>query len=432
MRVLVIGSGGREHALCWAIRQSPLCQKLFCAPGNAGIAAEALCVPIAVTESTKLVAFAQDAAIDIVVVGPEAPLINGLADQMAAAGIRCFGPSARAAFLEGSKGFMKDLLARYRIPTAEYSRFRTPTAAKAFIRAWDRPIVVKADGLAAGKGVRLCLTPSEAELAIDTVMVQRTFGSAGDAVVVEALLEGEEISFFALVDGIEALPLTAVQDHKALRDGDIGPNTGGMGAHSPPPVLTPALERDIMRRIILPTVRGMVDIGRPFRGVLFAGIILTADGPRVLEFNVRFGDPECQALIMRLQSDLLQILLSVCDGRLSSVAINWSDQAALTVVMAARGYPGHFSRGSEIRGLERVMGLPDVKVFHAGTRQDATGRVFADGGRVLGITAIGHTVAEAKARAYATVKKIDWPEGYYRHDIGWRTVRHSGSTRELK
>ena len=428
MRVLVIGSGGREHALCWALRKSPLCQRVFCAPGNAGIAAESLCVPIAATESTKLVSFAQNAEIDLVVVGPESSLVNGLADQMAEAGIRCFGPSAQAAFLEGSKGFMKDMLACHGVPTAEeYGRFRTPDAAKAFIRiqAWDKPIVVKADGLAAGKGVFICRTSAEAEWAIDTVMVQRALGSAGDTVVMEALLEGQEISFFALVDGTEAVPLTAVQDHKTVGEGDIGPNTGGMGAYSPSPVMTPALEKNIMTRIILPTVRGMAAVGRPFRGVLFAGVILTPDGPKVLEFNVRFGDPECQVLMMRLQSDLLQLLLSVCDGRMSSVTIDWYDHAALTVVMAAKGYPGPFSRGSEIRGLTRVTGLPDVKVFHAGTRHDSTGRVFANGGRVLGVTAIGPTVPMARARAYATVKTIDWPEGFYRHDIGWETASHS-------
>ena len=420
MRVLVIGSGGREHALCWALRQSPLCQRVFCAPGNAGIAAEALCVPIAATESTKLVAFAQETGIDLVVVGPEVPLINGLADQMAGSGIRCFGPSAKAAFLEGSKGFMKDLLTDHGVPTAEYRRFCTPAAAKAFIRAYNNPLVVKVDGLAAGKGVFLCRTAAEAELAIETVMVQRVFGSAGNAVVVEALLKGEEVSFFALVNGIEALPLVSVQDHKAVGEGDVGPNTGGMGAYSPPSVMTQALEREIMTSIILPTVRGMVSVGRPFRGVLFAGVILTPEGPKVLEFNVRFGDPECQVLMMRLRSDLLQVLLSVCDGNLSSVAIDWHDHAALTVVMATKGYPGPFSRGSQIRGLENVKSLPDVKVFHSGTRQDAIGRVLADGGRVLGVTAIGPTVPEAQTRAYAAVRTIDWQEGFYRHDIGWR------------
>ncbi|VBB69326.1 Phosphoribosylamine--glycine ligase [invertebrate metagenome] len=419
MRVLVVGSGGREHALCWALRQSPLCERLFCAPGNAGIAAEALCIPIATIDTTNLVAFAQAEAIDLVVIGPEAPLINGLADHMAAAGIRCFGPSAQAALLEGSKGFMKDLLACHGVPTAEYRRFHTPEAAWAFIRSTrEGPIVVKADGLATGKGVILCRTLVEAERAIDTMMVQRIFGSAGDVVVIEALLEGEEISFFALVDGRDAIPLAAVQDYKAVGEGNTGANTGGMGAFSPLPVMMPALEQDIMTRIILPTVHGMAAAGRPFKGVLFAGLIMSPNGPKVLEFNVRFGDPECQVLMMRLRSDLLPLLLATCDGLLASATVTWHDHAALAVIMATQGYPGPFARGSEIRGLETLTALPDVKVFHAATRQDDVGRIFSDGGRVLGVTAVGPTVPIAQARAYATVRTIDWPEGFYRRDIG--------------
>ncbi len=420
MRVLVVGSGGREHALCWALRQSPLCRRVFCAPGNAGIAAEATCVPIAADNG--LVTFAREQAIDLVVVGPEVPLMEGLADRMAAAGVRCFGPSAQAALLEGSKGFMKDLLVRRAVPTADYGRFHTPEAAKDFVRARGMPIVVKADGLAAGKGVILCRTFAEAEVAIDAMMVQRVLGAAGDEVVIETLLEGEEVSFFALVDGTTALPLAAVQDHKAMGEGDTGPNTGGMGAYSPVQVVTPALEEEIMARIILPTVRGMAVEGRPFRGVLFAGLIIGPDGPRVLEFNVRFGDPECQVLMMRLKSDLLPVLLAACDGKLSSMALTWHDHAALVVVMAAQGYPGVPVRGSEIRGLDAVAALSDVKVFHAGTQADEKGRVLAEGGRVLGVAAVGETVAAACVRAYAAVDAIDWPQGFYRRDIGWRAL----------
>lgn len=422
MRVLVVGSGGREHALCWALRQSPLCQRLFCAPGNAGIATEAVCVPLTATDGAALVTFAQEEAIDLVVVGPEAPLVEGLADRMTASGIRCFGPSAQAAILEGSKGFMKDLLARHGVPTADYGRFHTPETAKAFVRAREEAVVVKANGLAAGKGVLLCRTLPEAEAAIDTLMVQRAFGPAGIEVVIETLLEGEEVSFFTLVDGVNALPLATAQDHKTVGAGDTGLNTGGMGAYSPAPVMTPALEQEVMARIILPTIRGMAAEGRPFRGVLFAGLMIGPDGPRVLEFNVRFGDPECQVLMMRLRSDLLPLLLAACDGTLSSMTPTWHEHAALVVVMAAQGYPGDYVKDSEIRGLAAVDALSGVKVFHAGTRRDERRRLLSDGGRVLGITAVGSTVAVAQARAYEAAQVIDWPEGFYRPDIGWRAV----------
>ncbi|KAF0118726.1 MAG: purD [Rhodospirillaceae bacterium] len=425
MRVLVVGSGGREHALCWALRQSPLCRAVFCAPGNAGIAAEATCVSIAAHDTNALIAFAQAQGIDLVVVGPEEPLVKGLADHMTAAGLRCFGPSAQAALLEGSKGFMKDLMARHGVPTAEYGRFQTPTDARAFAHALGGPVVIKADGLAAGKGVILCHTLAEAESAIDAVMVRRAFGPAGAEVVVERLLVGEEISFFALVDGTTALPLATVQDHKAVGEGDTGPNTGGMGAYSPAPVVTPELEEEIMARIIRPTVQGMAVEGRPFRGVLFAGVMITADGPKVLEFNVRFGDPECQVLMLRLKSDILPLLMASCARELASMEVDWHDQASLIVVMAARGYPGDYVRGSIIRGLDTVAALPAVKVFHAGTRIDDLGRFCADGGRVLGVTAVGATVAAAQAQAYDAVAALDWPEGFCRRDIGWRAITHT-------
>ncbi|MBF0094263.1 MAG: phosphoribosylamine--glycine ligase [Alphaproteobacteria bacterium] len=406
--------------MCAAIARSPLCTELFCAPGNAGIAGVARCVPVSADDIGGLLAFCRDSGIDFVVVGPEQPLVLGLVDRLEAAGIKAFGPSAAAAVLEGSKGFMKDLAERCGVPSAWYGRFRDPEAAKDFIRAKGAPIVVKADGLAAGKGVILCRTIDEALAAVDLVMADRAFGAAGDEVVVEEFLEGEEASFFALVDGRTALPLAAAQDHKAVGDGDTGPNTGGMGAYSPAPVVTPALEAEIMERIILPSVRGMAEMGCPFKGVLFAGLMIGRDGPKLLEFNVRFGDPECQVLMARLRSDLLEVLLAAREGTLDRVALRWSDEVALVVVMAARGYPGPYVKGTEIRGLERAEAL-GARVYHAGTRADG-GRVLADGGRVLGVAATGATVALAQRTAYAAVDAIDWPEGFCRRDIGWRAI----------
>ncbi|MBF0562739.1 MAG: phosphoribosylamine--glycine ligase [Alphaproteobacteria bacterium] len=425
MRVLVVGSGGREHALCWAIAASPLCGKLFCAPGNAGIATLAECVPVAVTDIDGLLAFCGTAAIDFVVVGPETPLVEGLVDRLAMAGIKAFGPSAAAARLEGSKGFMKDLCARHGVPSAWYGRFRDVEAARDFIRAKGAPIVVKADGLAAGKGVVVCRTEAEALAAVDLAMTTKAFGAAGDEVVIEEFLDGEEASFFALVDGETALPLVAAQDHKAVGDGDTGPNTGGMGAYSPAPVVTPAVQAEVMERIIGPVVRGMAAEGMPYKGVLFAGLMIGKDGPRLLEFNVRFGDPECQVLMARLKSDLLPALLAACDGQLRYFDLRWHDHAALVVVMAAKGYPGIYIKNSEIKGLDKAAACPGVTVLHAGTAQDGD-RILAVGGRVLGITAIGATVAEAQGRAYAAVGAIDWPEGFCRRDIGWRAIKDLG------
>ncbi len=422
MRILVVGGGGREHALCWALAASPLCDRLFCAPGNAGIAGQADCVPIGAEDIDGLVTFARDQAIDYVVVGPEAPLVAGLADRLSAAGITAFGPSAQAAALEGSKGFTKDLCAKYGIPTAAYGRFTDAKAAKAYLREQSVPIVVKADGLAAGKGVTVAHSLAEAEAAVDAALLDQTFGAAGAELVIEECLQGEEASFFALVDGETALPLASAQDHKQVGDGDTGPNTGGMGAYSPAPIMTAEMERRVLDEIIQPTVLAMREEARPYKGVLYAGLMITADGPQLLEYNVRFGDPECQVLMARLKSDLLPALVATTDGMLGAFDLRWHDEAALVVVMAAKGYPGSYEKGSEIRGLSGAEQDEQVVVFHAGTKAGDGGALLANGGRVLGVTAWGATVAEAQARSYAAVDRIDWPEGFCRGDIGWRAV----------
>jgi phosphoribosylamine--glycine ligase len=422
MNILVIGSGGREHALAWAIAASPLADHLYCAPGNAGIADEAKCIALRPDDTKGIIEFCRRAAIDFVVVGPEAPLVGGLVDALEGEGIAAFGPSAAAAVLEGSKGFMKDLCARENIPTAAYRRFRDAAAAKAYIAAEGAPIVVKADGLAAGKGVVVAADVAEAHAAVDAALGQGRFGAAGAEIVVEECLVGEEASFLALVDGTNALPLAAAQDHKRVGEGDTGPNTGGMGAYSPAPMVTPAVEGMVMERIILPTVRAMQRDGRPFKGVLYAGLMLTQEGPKLIEYNVRFGDPECQPLIMRLKSDLLPALIATRDGNLKDVDLRWYDETALCVVMAARGYPDDPLRGTEIRGLDRAASDPDVKIFHAGTQREG-GRLLADGGRVLGVTALGRDLIAARERAYRAVDQIDWPEGFCRRDIGGRGAR---------
>ncbi len=425
MRVLVVGGGGREHALCWSLSASPLCDALYCAPGNAGIADVATCVPISADDIDGLIKFSKDEKIDFVVVGPEAPLVAGLVDKLTHEGIKAFGPSAKAAQLEGSKGFMKDLLQRHNIPTAWYGRFKETDAAKAFISEKGAPIVVKADGLAAGKGVILCQTVDEAHAAIDTMMADKAFGDAGDEVVIEEFLQGEEASFFAIVDGEHALPLAAAQDHKAVGEGDTGPNTGGMGAYSPAPIVDAAMQERIMREIILPTVRGMAAEGCPFKGVLFAGLMIDNGVPKTLEFNVRFGDPECQALMARLKSDLLPALVAAADGQLGHFDLRWHDDAAIVVVMAANGYPGTPEKGTVIEGLDEAAKVDNVTVFHAGTKteaRDGKSAVVANGGRVLGVTATGKTVTEAQARAYQAVDAIKWPGGFCRRDIGWRAA----------
>lgn len=422
MKVLVIGSGGREHALCWAIAASPLTKELYCAPGNAGIGQEAVCVEIREDDIAGLTGFARQQDIDLVVVGPEAPLAAGLVDALEAEGIKAFGPSRRAAELESSKSFMKEICARTGIPTAESRTFTDAAPAKAFARDLGAPLVVKADGLAAGKGVVVCESVEEAERAIDTMLLEKRFGEASAKIVVEDFLEGEEASAFALVDGTTALMLPSAQDHKRAYDSDIGPNTGGMGAYSPAPIMSPEMEDRVLREIINPTVEAMKAEGRPFRGILYAGLMITEDGPKLLEFNVRFGDPECQVLIMRLVSDLLPALLAACDGVLDQFDLRWYAESAICVVMAAKGYPGAYDRGEVIEGLDAVSNEQDVIVFHAGTRRDDRGRVLSNGGRVLGVTALGKSLAEAQTRAYAAVDRIVWPGGFCRRDIGRRAL----------
>lgn len=419
MNVLLIGSGGREHALAWKIAASPLLTKLYALPGNPGIAREAECVALAIDDHLGIVAFCRAQAIDLVVVGPEAPLVAGLADDLRAAGIRVFGPSAAAARLEGSKGFTKDLCARYGIPSGRYGRFSEPGPARDYVRAQGAPIVVKADGLAAGKGVTVAMSLHEAIAAVDACF-DGAFGGAGAEVVIEEFLEGEEASFFCLCDGKVALPFGTAQDHKRVGDGDTGPNTGGMGAYSPAPVLDDATVDRVMRTIIEPTMRGMAEMGSPFVGVLFAGLMIGPDGPKLIEYNTRFGDPECQVLMMRLKDDLLVLLSAAADGQLGHVSVRWRDDAALTVVMAAKGYPGQPLKGTEIRGVGNAE-TDGVEVFQAGTRL-VDGRLVADGGRVLNVTATGETVTQAQSRAYAAVDRIDWPDGFCRRDIGWRAV----------
>jgi phosphoribosylamine--glycine ligase len=420
MKVLVVGSGGREHALCWAISASALCDELFAAPGNAGIAEVATCVPIAAEDVDAICAFARERKLDFVVVGPEVPLVAGLVDKLEAQGTPAFGPTAAAAALEGSKGFTKDLCARYGIPTAAYRRFDALEPALAYIRAQGAPIVVKADGLAAGKGVVVAGTVAEAEAAARDIL-GGALGQAGAEVVIEEFLDGEEASVFALVDGTTALPLASAQDHKRVGDGDTGPNTGGMGAYSPAPIVTESMMADVMVRIVEPTAKAMAEMGRPFKGVLFAGLMIDKDGPKLLEYNVRFGDPECQVLMMRLKSDLLPALMAARDGGLKHLDLRWRDEAALTVVMASKGYPGAYPKNTALEGVAEAAKVEGVTVFHAGTKREGE-KLLAVGGRVLNVTALGRDVAEAQARAYRAVERIRWPEGFCRRDIGWRAV----------
>jgi phosphoribosylamine--glycine ligase len=420
MDVLVIGSGGREHALCWKIAASPLLGKLYCAPGNAGIGEVATCLDLAPLDFDGIVRFCHENNIGFVVIGPEDPLVNGLADRLTREKIKHFGPSAAAAQLEGSKGFTKDLCAEYNIPTAGYGRFSAADKAKDFVSAKGAPIVVKADGLAAGKGVIIAETIAQAHEAIDEIFGGR-FGKAGAQVVVEEFMTGEEASFFAFTDGKQAVALAAAQDHKRVFDNDEGPNTGGMGAYSPAPVMSEAVSARVMREIIEPTVKAMHERGTPFKGVLFAGLMITAEGPKLIEYNARFGDPETQVLMMRMESDVLPALIACHDGTLDKIDIKWKREAALTVVMAASGYPGDYAKGSEIRGLREAGAAADIQIFHAGTKM-ADGKIVANGGRVLNVTALGASVGEAQTRAYAAIAKIDWPGGFCRRDIGYRAV----------
>ena len=421
MHVLLIGSGGREHALAWAMAASPLLTRLTCAPGNGGIGNVAECVDLDPADHAGVIGFCREKRVDFVVIGPEAPLVAGLADDLGKAGIKHFGPSRAAAQLEGSKGFTKDLCAEFGIPTGDYGRFKSAAEAKSYVASRNAcRIVVKADGLAAGKGVVIAESPAEANAAIDACFAG-AFGTAGREVVVEAFLDGEEVSFFALCDGKNVLPLATAQDHKRAGDGDKGPNTGGMGAYSPAPVVTPALHERIMAEVIRPTVSGMAQRGTPFKGVLYAGLMITKEGPKLIEYNARFGDPECQVLMLRLKSDLLTALLATADGALGAFDVRWHDDVALTVVMAANGYPGDYAKGTEIRGLDAAAAVEGVEIFHAGTKRDGA-RILANGGRVLDVTARGKTVLEAQTRAYQAVDRIDWPEGFCRRDIGWRAI----------
>ncbi len=420
MNILLIGSGGREHALAWAIANSPLTDRLFCAPGNAGIAQEAELVVLDVNDANAVADFCKVNAIGLVVVGPEAPLVAGLADALRASGIKTFGPGARAARLEGSKGFTKDICARYNIPTGSYGRFDNEADALAYIKIHGAPIVVKADGLAAGKGVTVAMTMPQAEAAISDIFAGR-FGAAGTEVVIEEYLDGEEASFFAICDGKRAIAFGSAQDHKRVGEGDTGPNTGGMGAYSPAPVMDDAMSARVMDEIIHPTMRAMAAEGAPFQGVLFAGLMITAKGPELIEYNVRFGDPECQVLMMRLKDDIVTIMLAACDGTLDKVSVRWHGRAALTVVMAARGYPGDAPKGSVIGNLDEASQIEGVQIFHAGTKLSGDDTV-ASGGRVLNVTGTGKTVSEAREAAYRAVDKIDWPEGFCRRDIGWRAI----------
>ncbi|MSP42941.1 MAG: phosphoribosylamine--glycine ligase [Alphaproteobacteria bacterium] len=420
MNVLLIGSGGREHALAWALRKSPQLERLYCAPGNGGIAALAECVDPDPLDFAAVTAFVRAHDIGFVIVGPEAPLVAGLVDHLDAMGIKAFGPTAAAARLEGSKGFTKDLCAANTIPTAAYQRFREADTAKAYIRQQGAPIVVKADGLAAGKGVTVAATLAEAETAVDAIFGGE-FGAAGAELVVEEFLRGEEASFFVLVDGENAVPLATAQDHKQAGDGDTGPNTGGMGAYSPAPVMTDAMCALTMSRIIMPTVTAMARAGTPFRGVLFAGLMITGKGPYLIEYNCRFGDPECQVLMMRLQSDLLAALWASATGNLGGLQLRWSDEAAVSVVMAARGYPGSYAKGEPILGLEAAARVPGVQIFHAGTVL-RDNQMLSNGGRVLNVTATGGSITEAVKRAYGAVDLVNWPGGFCRRDIAWRAL----------
>ncbi len=426
MNILILGSGGREHALAWKISASPLVDRLYCAPGNAGIAQEAECVALDVADHAAVIAFCKEKNVDLVVVGPEAPLSAGIVDDLTAAGIRAFGPTKLAARLEASKGFTKDICKANNIPTAAYERFDNAEAAKCYVYAQGAPIVVKADGLAAGKGVVVAQTVIEAEAAID-MMFAGGLGDAGAQVVIEEFLTGEEASFFVLSDGEHALPLASVQDHKRAFDGDQGPNTGGMGAYSPAPVMTADITARTMSEIIAPTIRAMKAMGCPYQGVLFAGLMITAQGPKLIEYNARFGDPECQVLMLRMQSDLVPALLATCDRMLASFDLRWFSDPALTVVMAAKGYPGDYSRGTVISGLDEAAKIDGVEIFHAGTKADGN-RILSNGGRVLNVSAVGKTVAEAQSRAYATVDKINWPEGFCRRDIGYLAVAREKSS----
>lgn len=421
MKILLVGSGGREHALAWKLKQSPKCTELICAPGNAGIAQICKCIPVAVDDVDGLVKLAQSEKIDFVVVGPEIPLVMGLADRLNDIGITTFGPSQNAARLEGSKGFTKDLCKKYHIPTAGYERFSDIQAALEYLDKHGAPIVIKADGLAAGKGVVVAMTLAEAKEAVTDMLSGNAFGASGAEVVIEEFMDGEEVSYFALTDGVNILPLNSAQDHKRVGDGDTGPNTGGMGAYSPARLVTPDFEAHILNDILKPTVEGMAKEGCPFQGVLYAGLMVKNGRARLVEYNARFGDPECQTLMLRLKSDLVELLYASATGKLDTVKPVWSDNPSLCVVMAAEGYPANYKKNTHIQGLEKAGQVENVQIFHAGT-VEKDGQILAIGGRVLGVCATGKDVTTARNSAYEAVDKINWPEGFCRRDIAWRAI----------